>query len=96
MGQAIAFNAKKKGSLEYLNLNGAFSGFQNLNNLYTNMNISEYDEQSLYGDPNKLAKMISSNYKKAYYNNLKALQFDNCSYMNPNFTLTHFNKLVNK
>ncbi len=40
MGQAIAFNAKKKGNLEYLNLNGSFSGFQNLSSLYTSMNIS--------------------------------------------------------
>ncbi len=40
--------------------------------------------------------MISSNYKKAYHNNLKALQLDNCSNMNPSFTLAHFNKLVNK
>lgn len=61
------------------------------------MNISEYDEESLYGDQNKLSKMIASNYKKVYYNNLKALQLDNCSQLNPtNFTLAHYNKLVNK
>jgi Ran GTPase-activating protein (RanGAP) involved in mRNA processing and transport len=41
--------------------------------------------------------MIASNYKKAYFNNLKALQFDNCSLLNPtNFTLAHYNKLVEK
>lgn len=97
MGQAIAFNAKKKGSLEYLNIKGSFNGNYNLNLLYTAMNVSEYDEESLYGDPNKLAKMIASNYKKVYYNNLKALQLDNCSNLNPsNFSLAHYNKLVEK
>jgi hypothetical protein len=44
MGQAIAFNAKKKGSLEFLNIAGSFNGTYNLNQLYTSMNISEYDE----------------------------------------------------
>ena len=97
MGQAIAFNAKKKGSLEYLNMKGSFNSNININSFYTAMNVSEYDEESLYGDPNKLAKMIPSNYKKAYYNNIKALQLDNCSNLNPsNFTLTHHNKLVDK
>lgn len=41
--------------------------------------------------------MIASNYKKVYYNNLRALQLDNCANMNPgNFTLAHYNKLVEK
>jgi hypothetical protein len=94
MGQAIAFNAKKKGSLEYLNMTGSFTNTVNLKNLYNHMNISEYDEEQLYGDPNKLSKMIASNYKKVYYNNLKALQLDHCSALNPTFTLAHYNKLV--
>jgi len=78
-------------------MKGSFHQNQNLNQLYSSMNISEYDEESLYGDQNKLSKMIASNYKKVYYNNLKALQLDNCSQLNPtNFTLAHYNKLVNK
>lgn len=41
--------------------------------------------------------MIASNYKKVYYNNLKALQLDSCSNLNPsNFNLAHYNKLVTK
>jgi len=40
--------------------------------------------------------MIASNYKKVYYNNLKALQMNQCNNMNPNFSLAHFNKLVTK
>lgn len=40
--------------------------------------------------------MIASNYKKVYYNNLKALQLNQCNNMNPNFSLSHFNKLVTK
>lgn len=41
--------------------------------------------------------MIASNYKKTYFNNLKALQLDNCSNLNPsNFSLAHYNKLKEK
>ena len=60
------------------------------------MCISEYDEERIYGDPNKVNKMIESNYKSMYYNNLKALEFKQCSNINPNFSLSHFNKLLEK
>ena len=40
--------------------------------------------------------MIAGNYKKEYFNNLKALPLSNCSNLNPNFILSHYNKLVNK
>jgi hypothetical protein len=40
--------------------------------------------------------MIAVNYPKTYYNNLKALQFDNCSNLNPPFVLSNYEKLVNK
>ena len=60
------------------------------------MNVSEYDEEQWYGDPNKLSKMIANNYQKQFFNNLKALKFDFCTNFNPNFSLAHYNKLVNK
>lgn len=90
LGTAVAFNAKRKGSLAYLNLTGTISNSATINNLYWGMNISEYDEEQWYGDPNKLAKMIAGNYQKAFYNNLKALQLDNCSNLNPSFVLAHY------
>lgn len=40
--------------------------------------------------------MIAGNYKKEYFNNLKALQLNSCSGLNPNFVLSHYSKLVNK
>ena len=40
--------------------------------------------------------MISTNYERKFYNNLKALQFNYCNNLNPNFSLAHYNKLVNK
>jgi hypothetical protein len=40
--------------------------------------------------------MISSNYPKKYYNNLKALQLDLCYSLNPSFNLSNHNKLTNK
>jgi hypothetical protein len=40
--------------------------------------------------------MIAGNYPKTYFNNLKALQLDECQNLNPNFVLANYNKLVNK
>lgn len=40
--------------------------------------------------------MIAGNYKKEYFNNLKALQLNTCSNLNPNFVLSHYSKLINK
>lgn len=40
--------------------------------------------------------MIAGNYNKVFYNNLRALQLDRCANLNPNFVLSHHNKLVNK
>lgn len=40
--------------------------------------------------------MIAGNYTKTYFNNLKALQLDECQNLNPNFVLANYNKLVNK
>ena len=64
MGSAVAFNAKRKGSLSYLNMTGTLAHTNSVNNFYWGMNISEYDEEQWYGDPNKVAKMIAGNYKK--------------------------------
>lgn len=60
------------------------------------MCISEYDEEVTYGDPNKVAKMIASNYEKVYYNNLKALELGYNNSLEPHFNLAHFNKLLTK
>ena len=38
--------------------------------------------------------MIESNYPRQYFNGLKALQFNECSNLNPrNFNLSYFNKI---
>jgi hypothetical protein len=47
--------------------------------MYSYMCINEYEEESWYGDPNKLSKMISANYPKKFFINLKALQLDSCT-----------------
>lgn len=93
---AIAFNAKKKGNLEYINLAGCLSHESHVSNLYSAMKISEYDEESWYGDPGKVAKMIATNYPKTFYNNLKALQFQNNANLNPSFNLAYYNKHTTK
>jgi Ran GTPase-activating protein (RanGAP) involved in mRNA processing and transport len=96
LGSSVAFNAKKKGSLSFLNLTGTISNQVALTNLYWGMCVSEYDEEQWYGDPNKVAKMIAGNYNKVFYNNLCALQLNVCGNLNPAFVLSHYNKLVNK
>lgn len=96
VGSSVAFNAKRKGVLTHFNLTGTLSNNATINTLYSGMNISEYDEEQWYGDPNKLAKMISTNYKKEFFNNLRALQLNYGNNLNPNFSLVHYNKLVNK
>ena len=96
IGNSIAFNAKKKGVLEYLNMTSCLNGANTIIQLYKGMCISEYDEEKIYGDPNKASKMIASNYKPIYYNNLKALEFKACTNMSPSFNLAHFNKLLEK
>ena len=77
-------------------MTSCLSGANTIIQLYKGMCISEYDEEKIYGDPNKASKMIASNYKPLYYNNLKALEFKACSNISPNFNLTHFNKLLEK
>lgn len=96
LGNSIAFNAKKKGSLEYVDLTKCLNGTSTVSSIYKGMCISEYDEERIYGDPNKASKMIASNYTPVYYNNLKALQIGTGANLDPHFSLTYFNKLVNK
>ena len=40
IGNAIAFNGKKKGNLEYLNLTSCINGESNIKKLYNGMSIS--------------------------------------------------------
>jgi len=77
-------------------LTNCINNVNSIPQLYQGMCISEYDEERIYGDQTKAAKMISSNFKKEYYNNLKALQLNRCGALNPNFNLSYFNKLNNK
>jgi len=70
---SIAFNAKKKGSLEYVDFENTINQFNLYNTLFNKMNISEHDHETWYGDPTKAAKMSGKDFDKVYYNNLKAL-----------------------
>lgn len=58
LGRAIAFNAKKKGSLSFINISGSISNHSSIVELYNGMLISEYDEEEWYGSPGKLMNMI--------------------------------------
>lgn len=43
LGNAVAFNAKKKGQLEFVDLTGCLNNTNSLTSLYQGMCISEYD-----------------------------------------------------
>ena len=75
LGKAIAFNARLKGSLEMINLEGGVvPGIHLVNTIYQSMHVSDYDHEAWYGDVNKLNKMQGKDFEKVYYNNLKVLQ----------------------
>ena len=56
-GKAVAFNAKKGGVLEYINMRNTLNSYSNLVTFYTNMQISDHDNEIWYGDPIKAGKM---------------------------------------
>jgi hypothetical protein len=70
LGKSIAFNAKKKGSLELINFENCFNSIAQLSNLHTYMCISDHDEELWYGDLNKANKMSGKDFNKVYFNNL--------------------------
>lgn len=72
-GKAIAFNARKKGALEWINFKGTIANYAVLQILHENMSVSDYDYEMWYGDPNKASKMLAESYKKQYFNNLRSL-----------------------
>jgi hypothetical protein len=53
LGKAIAFNARKNGVLENINLKSSLNRSSNIVNLFKNMNISDHDHEVWYGDPIK-------------------------------------------
>jgi len=95
LGKAIAFNAKKFGSLEHINLDGnVISSYHNLTLMYEGMHISDADHESWYGDANKVSKMSGKDFAKTYYNNLKSLQVNGCA-LATNFDVHSWKKQYN-
>lgn len=92
LGKAIAFNARKGGVLEYVNLDSTITNHYNVENLYKGMNISEYDHENTYGDINKANKMQGEALQKIYCNNLKVLQLNRCNQLGSNFNMTAFKR----
>ena len=79
LGKAIGFNARKKGSLQSVDMNEVIANVSNLMTMYKAMFISEHDHESWYGDANKLSKMQGKDFEKIYYNNLKDLRLNSCT-----------------
>jgi predicted nucleotidyltransferase len=55
------------------------------------MEVSPYDHEFWYGDPNKVAKMQGDDFKKEFYNNLKSLLVAH-NVLNSSFNLATFKK----
>jgi len=91
LGKAIAFNAKRNGSLESLNLDGVVRSYYRLTNIYNAMSVSRVDEETWYGDATKVSKMSGEDYAKVFYNNLKVLQLNN-NPLNSNFDYASWKK----
>lgn len=70
MGKAIAFNAKKNGSLSFINMESTINSISLIDTLYSNMLISEHDDEIWYGDPIKASKMSGKDFDKYFFNNL--------------------------
>lgn len=90
LGKSIAFNAKKNGNLEILNMENCIINNEMIGHLEMAMNISKADEEDWYGDPNKVSKMSGNDFQKIYYNNLKVLNFSKGTNLNSGFNLAHW------
>ena len=87
LGKAIAFNAKKGGILEVLNIEGGISSYNGVANLTNSMHVNEADHEEWYGDPNKVSKMSGTDFQKIYFNNLRVLNFSNGSNLKSYFNV---------
>jgi Ran GTPase-activating protein (RanGAP) involved in mRNA processing and transport len=85
MGKAIAFNARKDNSLEFVNFDGGVLGsYSQVNSMFEAMNVSEADHETWYGDSAKVSKMSGNDFEKVFYNNLRNFQINGTS-MNSGF-----------
>jgi len=71
LGKAVAFNAKKQGSLETLLLDGGRLGVACFHTFYNNLYVSAADHEQWYGDPNKASKMTGDDLVKQFYFKLR-------------------------
>lgn len=95
LGKAIAFNARKLGVLEYLNLDGGvISSYDRFKKFFEAMSVNEADHETWYGDANKVSKMSGQDFAKVYYNNLKNLQINKSS-MGSTFDYAKWKKGLN-
>lgn len=90
LGKAIAFNAKKGGSLEIVNIEGCIESYQGVLELSKSMSVSESDHEEWYGDQNKISKMSGKDFEKNYYNNLRVLNFSYGKNLKSSFNLAYW------
>lgn len=90
LGKAIAFNAKKGGSLEVVSIEGGIKSYSGVSHLANSLNVSEADHEEWYGDYNKVSKMSGTDFQKKYYNNLRMLNFSYGTHLISNFNLINW------
>lgn len=73
IGQAIAWNKYKGGSLESVDLMGWFDGFYTFQQFLSYMMLSDHDHEVVFGDKNEASKMEKGQLEKHFYFGLKYL-----------------------
>eukprot|EP00826_Nyctotherus_ovalis_P059993 TRINITY_DN838_c0_g2_i4.p1 TRINITY_DN838_c0_g2~~TRINITY_DN838_c0_g2_i4.p1 ORF type:complete len:1376 (-),score=453.51 TRINITY_DN838_c0_g2_i4:170-4297(-) len=76
MGKALALNAKRNGSLEYVSIVGSIGSSGNLTGFIDSFWVSDRDEEHWYGDPQEASKMHGEQIERKFYCGLKELVLD--------------------
>lgn len=76
LGKAIAMNAKRNGSLEYVSLIGSISTTTNFQSFLDWFWVSDRDEEFWYGDAQEASKMHGEQAERKFQCGLKELLFD--------------------
>ena len=90
LGKAIAFNALKNGSLEYIDISNGIKDYHSLTEFIKSMYISEFDHNEWYGFQfnSKIAKETPKYHEKVFNCNLKTLVLKGGTFMcNINYLL---------
>ena len=94
LGKAIGMNAKKKGSLEVVDLRRSVNSYNDINSIFSSMHISDYDEEMWYGDRTVASKMSGQQLNRRYYCDIHSFFMSGIGYFGSGFNLAYLKKLT--